>query len=70
MLLMVRCVFGSIRYGGPIELVLVSASAPRLVYVLSCVWDDAYKNPCCYSERVAHVAAAGFLSRYLSGSLP
>ena len=28
------------------------------------------KEPCCYSERVAYVAAAGFLSRYLSGPLP
>ena len=28
------------------------------------------KNPCCYSERVAHVAAAGFLSHYLNGPLP
>ena len=39
--------------------------------MLSCLWDDAYKNnPCCYSKRVAYVAAAGFLSRYLSGPLP
>ena len=35
-------------WGGPIELFLVPASAPRLVYqrpwyVLSCLWDDAYK---------------------------
>ena len=34
---------------GPIELFLVSASAPRLVkqrlwYVLSCLWDGAYKR--------------------------
>ena len=29
------------------------------------------KEPCCLSERVAHVmAAAGFLSRYLTGPLP
>ena len=63
-------------WGGPIELFLVPASAPRLVqqrpcYVLSCLWDDAYKkNTCCYSERVAHVATADFLSHYLSGHLP
>ena len=25
------------------------------------------KNPCCYSERVAYVAAAGFLSHYQNG---
>ena len=35
--------------GGPIELFLVPASAPRLVsqrpwYVLSCLWDGAYKR--------------------------
>ena len=36
-------------WGGPIELYLVPASAPRLVYqrpwyVLSCLWDGAYKR--------------------------
>ena len=36
-------------WGGPIELFLVPATAPRLVYkrlwyVLSCLWDDAYKR--------------------------
>ena len=36
-------------WGGPIELFLVPASAPRLVYqrpwyVLPCLWDDAYKK--------------------------
>ena len=36
-------------WGGPIELFLVPASAPRLVqqwlwYVLSCLSDDAYKR--------------------------
>ena len=35
--------------GGPIELFLVPASAPRFVYqrpwyVLSCLWDEAYKR--------------------------
>ena len=29
-------------WGGPIELFLVPASAPRLV--LSCLWDHAYKR--------------------------
>ena len=52
-------------WGGLIELFLVPASAPRLVkqrlwYVLSCLWDGAYK-------RVAYVAAAGFLSHYENG---
>ena len=28
------------------------------------------KKPCCYSERVSHVAAADFLSRYPRDSLP
>ena len=35
-------------WGGPVELFLVPAGAPRLVvkrwYVLSCLWDDAYKR--------------------------
>ena len=36
-------------WGGPIELFLVPASAPRLVYqqlwyVSSCLWDSAYKR--------------------------
>ena len=33
-------------WGGPIELFLVPASAPRQRpwYVLSCLWDDAYKR--------------------------
>ena len=32
-------------WSGPIELYLVPASAPqqKLWYVLSCLWDDAYK---------------------------
>ena len=57
-------------WGGPIELFLVPASAPRLVqqrpwYVLSCLWDGAYKR-----TLAANVATAGFLSRYLNGPLP
>ena len=36
-------------WGGPVEPFLVPASAPRLVqqrpwYVLSCLWDGAYKR--------------------------
>ena len=55
-------------WSGPIELFLVPASAPQLVqqrlwYVLSCLWDGAYK-------RTLAVAAVGFPSRYLSGPLP
>ena len=46
---MARWGVGSILYGGPIELFLVPACAPRLVYqrlwyVLSCLWDGAYKR--------------------------
>ena len=46
---MVRWVVGLILHGGPIELFLVPASAPRLVcqrlwYVLSCLLDGAYKR--------------------------
>ena len=42
--LMVRWVVGSILHGGPIELFPVPTSAPRLWYVLFCLWDDAYKR--------------------------
>ena len=52
---------------GPIELFLVPASAPQLVeqrpwYVLSCLWEDAYKRTLAANRK-------GFLSRYLSGPL-
>ena len=60
-------------WGGPIELFLIPASAPlvwqRPWYVLSCLWDDAYKRTFA-AERVAHVEAVGFLSLFLSGPLP
>ena len=44
-----RWIVGSILLGGPIELFPVPASVPRLVqqrpwYVLSCLWDSAYKR--------------------------
>ena len=47
--LMVRWIVGSILHGGSTELFLIPASAPRLVqqrpcYVLSCLWDGAYKR--------------------------
>ena len=37
----------------------------KVVYVLSCLWDGAYKR-----TLVVDVAAAGFISLYLSGPLP
>ena len=68
---MVRWVVGWILHGEPIGLFLVPASAPqRQWYVLSCLWDDAYKRTLAANRRVAYVAAAGFLYHYLSGSLP
>ena len=47
---MVQLIIGSIPPTGPIELFLVPASAPQLVYqrqwgVLFCLWDSAYKKP-------------------------
>ena len=47
--LMVRWVVGSILHVRPIELFLVLASDPRMVYqrlwyVPSCLWDGAYKR--------------------------
>ena len=55
-----------------IELFLVPASAPRLMKQRPWyVWDGAYKRTLpANRKRVAHVAAVGFLSRYLSGPLP
>ena len=49
--LMVRWVVDH-SWGGPIELFLIPASAPRLVkqrpwYVLSCLWDGSYKKSLC-----------------------
>ena len=41
---MVRWVVGSILHGGPFELFFVPASAPQQVYVLSSLWDGAYKR--------------------------
>ena len=72
---MVQWIVGSIFHGGPIELFLVPASAPRLVqqrpwYMLSCLWGGAYKITLANREKIAYVAAAGFLSRYLNGPLP
>ena len=63
--LMVRWIVGSIPYGGPIELFLITASAPQLDkqgpwYVLFCLWDAAYQSS----------SWSDFLSRYQNGSLP
>ena len=67
--LMVRWIVGSIVYGGSIELFLVLSSAPRLVKQR--LWDGAYKSTLAANQnKVAHVAAAGFYSRYLNGPLP
>ena len=54
---------------------VMSTSSPRLVYqrpwyVLSCLWDGAYKRTLALNRKVAHVAAADFLSHYLNGPLP
>ena len=53
----------------PLNYLLFSGSAPqRLWYVLSYLWDGAYKK-----QRVAHVVVAvGFLSHYMymNGPLP
>ena len=38
--------------------------------MLFCLWDGAYKRTLAVNRRVSHVAAAGFLSHYLSGPLP
>ena len=38
--------------------------------MLSCLWGGAYKRTLAVNRRVDHVAAAGFFSHYLSGTLP
>ena len=38
--------------------------------MLFCLWDGAYNRPVTDNRKVAHVAAAGFLSHYLNGHLP
>ena len=54
---MVQWVVGSIPHGGgPIELFLIPASAPRLMYqrpwyVLSCLWDGAYIRTLAANQR-------------------
>ena len=66
-------VVNSIHHGGPIEPYLVPASAPRQEHVLSCLWFDAYPLNSAANRKensMFHVVAAGFLSHYLSGSLP
>ena len=74
---MVLWVVGLILHGGPFELILVPASAPRLVqvrlwYVLSCLWDDAYKRTLAVNrkEQPMWQQQVGFCSCYLSGPLP
>ena len=56
-------------WGGPIELFLIPACAPQLVYqrpwyVLSCLWDGAFKRTLAtnWKQQVS--------SRYLNGPLP
>ena len=48
---------------------MTSVTKAVVCAILSVGW-CTQKNPYCWSERVAHVAAAGFISCYLNGSLP
>ena len=67
---MVRWVVGSIVHGGPIELFLVPASAPWLVYVLSCLWDGAYKRIVAAIRKEQPIWWQQVSSRYLNGPFP
>ena len=58
--LVVRWVEGSIIRGEPIELCLVPASATRLVYVLFCLWDDAYKGTIAANRKDSPCGGSGF----------
>ena len=68
---MVRWVVESILHGGPIELFLITATAPQLVYqrqwyVLSCLWDGAYKEPLLLIGKSSLCGGSGFpLSLYV-----
>ena len=62
---MMRWVVGSILHGGPIELFLVPASAPRLVqqrpwYVLSYLWDVHIKEPLLLIGKSSPCGGSGF----------
>ena len=72
---MARWVVGSILHGGPIELFVFLASAPRrcnkgrgMCYPVCGMVH--IKEPLLLIGKKEHVAAAGFLSRYLNGPLP
>ena len=71
---MVRWVVGSILHGGPIEYFSFQPvfhdwcnKGRGMCYP---VLDNAYKMTIAANWKVAYVAAAGFLSRYLKGPLP
>ena len=57
---MVRWVVGSFLHGGPFELFPVPVNTPRLVYVLSCLWDDAYKKEKLIEKRSPCSGGSGF----------
>ena len=40
------------------------------MYVLSCLWDHAYKRSLAANQRAAHIVVAGFLSGYICGPSP
>ena len=64
-----RWVVGSILDGGSISR-SSQCSTTGVSAIMSVVMVHIKEDTCCSSESVAHVAAAGFLSRYLNGSLP
>ena len=47
-------------WGGPIELFLVPASAPRLVSQRSCLWDGAYKKTLLLIRKSSLCGGSGF----------
>ena len=61
---MVCWVVGSIPHGGPTEVFLVPIGAARLVkqrpwYVLSCLWDGAYKRTLAANlKKVSHIVSS------------
>ena len=72
---MVRWAVGSIPHVGPIDLLVVSSTVPRLMkqrprYVLSCLWDGAYKRTLAANRKTQPMWRQWVFSYYLSGLLP
>ena len=67
---MVRCVVGSITHGVPLSQCSTTGITKAVVFVILSEGVMHIKEPLLLIENNTHVAAGGFLSRYLSWPLP